>query len=333
MKVLFDHALPFVLAHGGFQIQIEETKAALERRGVEVEAVRWWDSRQTGDLIHYFGSPSGIYLDSVRVAGIPMVVTELFTAICNRPPAALALRGLVTRGLLALPGWSAIKNQLSWQSYRRARHLIVGLKAERRVLRAVYGVPEERISLVPLGLHRDFLTADPPARSASHLISTGTITSRKRSMELALMARAAQVPVLFVGKPYHLDDPYWKKFAALIDDRHVLYRSHVEDRRETIALLQSSRGFVIFSRYENWCLSAHEAAACGLPLLLPDQPWSRECFGAEASYLRTGSSGDNPALLRSFYEKSPGLSAPAINLLSWDDVADRLEVVYRSLVH
>src|ERR1700684_2130691 len=105
MKVLFDHPSPFALAHGGFQIQIEETKAALERRGIEVEVVRWWDSRQTGNLIHYFGSPSGTYLESVRVAGIPMVVTNLFTATCNRPPVALALQGLVTRGLLALPGW------------------------------------------------------------------------------------------------------------------------------------------------------------------------------------------------------------------------------------
>jgi glycosyltransferase involved in cell wall biosynthesis len=46
-----------------------------------------------------------------------------------------------------------------------------------------------------------------------------------------------------------------------------------------IGLLQRARGFVLNSRFENWSLAAHEAAACGLPLLLPDLPWSREQFG------------------------------------------------------
>src|ERR1019366_772376 len=51
MKVLFHHFLPFSLAHGGEQVQIEQTKTALERAGVEVEFLRWWDAAkgdQTG---------------------------------------------------------------------------------------------------------------------------------------------------------------------------------------------------------------------------------------------------------------------------------------------
>ena len=55
MKILFDHSAPFLLAHGGQQIQIEETKRALEQIGIEVEWLRWWDSAQTGNIIHYFG--------------------------------------------------------------------------------------------------------------------------------------------------------------------------------------------------------------------------------------------------------------------------------------
>src|SRR2546428_13872771 len=63
MKVLVDHASPFLLAHGGFQIQIEETKRALERLGVTVEYLRWWDDEQRGDIIHFFGRPAGAYVD------------------------------------------------------------------------------------------------------------------------------------------------------------------------------------------------------------------------------------------------------------------------------
>src|SRR6476659_962341 len=55
VKILLDYPLPFALAHGGVQVQIEQTKAALEQLGLEVEFLRWWDDRQTGDVIHYFG--------------------------------------------------------------------------------------------------------------------------------------------------------------------------------------------------------------------------------------------------------------------------------------
>jgi glycosyltransferase involved in cell wall biosynthesis len=332
MKILFDHPSPFALAHGGFQTQIEQSKAGLERLGVEVEYFRWWDDQQTGDLIHHFTAPTVSYLKMARAKGIPVVVTHLFTATCNRTPLQLKIQAAITRTLLALPGWGMIRDQLNWRSFQMADHLVVSLNAERRILRSVFGLPDERISNVPYGLHRDFLEAGKPSRSETYLITTGTITERKRSVELALMAREAQAPILFVGKPYNRESPYWKKFAELIDNRFVLYRDHVSSQAEMISLLQSSRGFVIFSEIENWCLSAHEAAACGLPVLLPDLPWSRECFAAQANYLDAKNTPQNPAKLRSFYEKCPGLAAPAMKFYSWDDVANQLKACYQSLL-
>jgi glycosyltransferase involved in cell wall biosynthesis len=332
MKVLFDHPAPFALAHGGLQTQIEQTKAGLERRGVEVEHLRWWDAGQTGQMIHYWGAPSLSYLKAAREKGLPVVVTYLFTATCNRSPWQLKIQGVITRALLALPGWGGIKNRLHWQSFQVADRMIVGLEAERRVLTTVFGLADERITRVPLGLHRDFLETGKPSRSESWLITTGTITNRKRSVELAQLARQAEVPILFVGKPYHSDDPYWKEFLALIDDRFVFHRDHVDTRAEMISLLQSSRGFVIYSQYENWCLSAHEAAACGLPLLVPDLPWSRECFAAGASYLDATMTSQNRDTLRTFYEKCPSLSAPATQLYSWDEVAGQIEACYQSVL-
>ena len=73
--------------------------------------------------------------------------------------------------------------------------MIVGLQAERKVLKTVFDLPDDRIAVVPLGLDRVFLDAPKASRSESHLICTGTITGRKRSVELALMAREAQVPM------------------------------------------------------------------------------------------------------------------------------------------
>jgi len=84
MKVLFDHSFPFFLAHGGFQTQIEQSKAALEAVGVEVEFLRWWDDAQRGDIIHYFGRPVGAYVDLARKKGIKFVLAELLTGLGSR---------------------------------------------------------------------------------------------------------------------------------------------------------------------------------------------------------------------------------------------------------
>ncbi len=334
MKILIDASLPFAFAHGGQQTQIEQTRSALERAGIEVEFVRWWDDRQRGDLIHFFGVPSGSYLAHAKVIKLPVVVTQLFSETCNRSTARLKRQGILVKAILAFPFGEGIKQQLAWRSVQNCEHHVVGLEAERKVLQFVYGIPTEKISIAPSGLTQAYLQAGHGQRSEPHLICTGTITQRKNSAELAEMAHAAQVPILFTGKPYHADDPYWLRFKKLIDDRWVkhqlvTYESPAAGETEMIRLLQAARGFVFMSNYENWCLSAHEAAACGLPLLVQDQNWSRERFGNQSRYFKTiGVTSENIKMLRQFYKDAPGLPAPQIKLFSWDDAASCLKNAY-----
>jgi glycosyltransferase involved in cell wall biosynthesis len=329
MKILFDHHLPFSLAHGGVQIQIEQTRAALQKIGIEVEFLRWWDEAQRGDLIHFFSAPSNNYLTQARTKNLPVVVTELFTATCNRSTLRLRCQGFFVKSALALPFGNGVKQQLAWTAYGNCDHNIVGLEAERNVLQTVYNVAPEKIAVVPLGLSDNYLRAGGGAREESHLICTGTITERKNSIALAEMARAAQVPILFVGKPYSEKDDYWRRFQKLIDEKFVKYHPFVAGESEMISLLQCSRGFVLMSWYENWCLSAHEAVACGLPLLLQNQNWSRERFGNQARYFeKIGFSEGNVKILRQFWEDAPKLAAPKIKLFSWMEAAEELRGIY-----
>ena len=333
MKILFDHHLPFSLAHGGLQTQIQQTKAALERAGVEIEFLRWWDGGQKGDAIHFFTAPGASYLEHARSLRLPVVATQLLSETCNRSDGRLRRQGLCVKAALALPFAGGVKRQLTWNTYRLCSRNIVGLEAEARVLKTVYGVPPDRISVVPLGLPEQFLRAGAGPRSENHLICTGTITGWKNSVELAELSRAAEVPVLFVGKPYSDSDPYWLRFKALIDGRHVKYHPFVSDETEMVRLLQQARGFVLMSRYENWCLSAHEAAACGLPLLVQNQNWSKERFGSQARYFEhIGFSRRNVECLRRFWREAPGLRPPGIKLFSWAEVAETLRAVYERVL-
>ena len=330
MRILIDQHLPFLLAHGGATTQVEQICLALRQEGVDVEFLRWWDEKQSGDLIHFFGAPPIGYLNLARLKRLPVVIHQLFTETCNRPLAKLKWQGRLVHSVLALPFGGGLKQKLGWQAYEKGSHNVVGLAAEQRVLEVVYRVPPEKISLVPCGLNTAFLQAGKGARNEPHLICTGTITERKCSVELAQLARAAQVPVLFVGKPYAETDAYWLRFKSLIDGQWVKYQGHVENEAKMISLLQSARGFVLMSWYENWCLSAHEAAACGLPVLVMDQNWSRERFGGQAHYFSSlGVSEDNTNILKRFYADAPGCAAPDVRQYSWAEVARSLIQVYQ----
>jgi glycosyltransferase involved in cell wall biosynthesis len=118
----------------------------------------------------------------------------------------------------------------------------------------------------------------------------------------------------------------------MIDDRWVRYHHHVSEEEHMIRLLRRARGFVLLSSYENWSLSAHEAAACGLPLLLPDRKWSRECFGNAARYFSHLGDSANIQILQQFYQDAPRLAFPAVRLYSWLEVAQQLKQVYERVV-
>jgi glycosyltransferase involved in cell wall biosynthesis len=334
VKILVNCTIPFALAHGGQAIQIQQTMAALNAIGVVTEPLRWWDEQQAGDLIHYFGVPPLEHIRLAHTKGIPVVSTHLFTAACNRPAARLRLQGWMIRSFLKLPLGEGIKQQLNWRSFQNCRLNIVGLAAEQRVLELAYGIPPEQVAVVPLGLDAIFLNAGRGDRSADYLLCAGTITRRKNSVALARLAHAAQVPILFVGKPYSASEPYWREFSSLVDGRWVRHHPHVAEQTEMVSLLKSARGAVVMSAHENWCLTAHEAIACGLPLLVQDQKWSRERFGNQVRYFKSiGYSPENVTVLKQFYDEAPGLPAPNIKLYSWAEVATQLKAVYQKVLN
>lgn len=337
MKVLLDFfGPPFFLAHGGAQTQVLETAKGLRELGVEVEYARWWDDKQTADLIHSFGVPNLTYIEFARSKRIPVVNTTLFTATCNRPSWQLALQGTMISAMLKAPGfppWGAIRSQLIWEAFKNCSLNIVGLEAEVRVLEKVYGVPSQKTAIVPLGLASSFLEAGHGSRNQKYLITTGTITERKRSLELAKMAHAAQVPICFVGKPYDPNGRYWHEFQALVDGSLVTHIPHTESVAEMVSLLQGSKGYVLYSDYENWCLSAHEAIACGLPILIPDQPWSRELFGSTGCYFPNRNADENATILKQFYKDCDSMTSPPIDLYSWQDVAAKLIPLYEKVLN
>lgn len=333
MKVLFDHPNPFLLAHGGFQTQIEQTKKALEASGVEVEWLRWWDNKQKGNLIHYFGRAHPSYIRQAQGKGIKVVMSELLTGLGSRKTSARMAQKMimkVARGFLP----SEFTARLCWDSYKLADASIALTSWEKSLMVEMFSAKPERVHVVPNGVEEIFFCkSESKSEKSKYLVCTATITERKRAVELAEAATIARVPVWIIGEPYSKEDPYYLKFLSVIQNsKGVLrYEGGVSDRFRMAAIYQSALGFVLMSSMESLSLSALEAAASGCPLLLAELPWARASFGNRATYSPLGSREEEASKLKEFYhgiEKVPRAPLPCC----WGDVGKQLYGIYEGLL-
>lgn len=332
MKVLIDHQLPFLLAHGGLQTQIERTKEALEDIGVEVEYLRWWDNSQNGDIIHFFGRANPSHIDFAHAKGMKYVMSELLTGQGSRTRTKLRMQSLVEKTLRAVVPATFLVN-FRWDAYHKADACIFLTEWEAEVGRLLFSPPANRLHVVPNGVEPEFFpSASAAPKRGDELVCTATITERKRALELAEAAVAARVPVRVLGNPYGKEDPYYLRFLTLAEkhSEFVRYAGPVNDRAELARIYQSARGFVLLSTMESLSLSALEAAASGCPLLLSDLPWARSTFGHNATYCPVGKTVLTAAALRRFHEEASSLPTPAMPC-RWGDVANQLVQIYEKL--
>jgi len=333
VKVLFDHPNPFILAHGGFQTQIEQTKKALEANGVEVEWLRWWDDGQKGDLIHYFGRPHAVYIQQAHAKGIKVVMSELLTGLGSRSRVARkAQRIFMNIAKNVLP--HEFITRFSWEAYQTVDACIALTSWEKELMVEMFSAEPEWVHVVPNGVEDIFFPkAEPKTEKSKYLICTATITERKRVVELAEAAIMAQVPVWIIGEPYGKEDPYYQKFLSVVRTAGeiVQYEGGISDRSRMATIYQNAPGFVLLSSMESLSLSALEAAAGGCRLFLADLPWARSSFGTMATYSHLGSKEEDAQNLKAFYqniEKAPKPPSPC----RWADVGKQMLKVYEELL-
>ncbi|MDB6123733.1 MAG: D-inositol-3-phosphate glycosyltransferase [Pedosphaera sp.] len=330
MKLLIDHHLPFLLAHGGLQIQIEQTRRALISSGVECEYLRWWDKSQSGDVIHFFGKMPTHLLHFAQSKGLKVVISDLLAQQGTRSPGRLKLQKFLIRSLKAtIPG---VIRPYNWDSYRLADACIALTSWEAFLFQDIFAVPAEKLHVIPNGVEEVFLQSRPVPRG-QWLVCTSTIAPHKRVLELAQAAVQAQTPLWVIGQAYADADEYAQKFFQLAKKESNLlrYEGPVEDRAQLAGIYREARGFALLSAFESLSLSALEAAACECPLLLGDLPWAKTVFQQTASYCPiTPSTAQTAQILRRFYEAAPGLKPPT-KPLTWIEVAQQLKNIYERL--
>jgi glycosyltransferase involved in cell wall biosynthesis len=331
MRVLLDHPNPFLLAHGGFQIQIEQIFRALKEVGVDADFLRWWDDTQSADVIHYFGRPPMAYLSAAHKKGIKVVLNQLLTGLGSRKPLVIqAEKAAINLGRYLLP--PMLSNRFAWDSFRHSDACIANTEWEAHLMRHVFGASPDNVHVVPNGVEEVFLRSSASPRG-QWLICTAIITERKRVFELAQAAVLARTPLWIIGKPYASSDPYAEQFTRLVGTNRELLRFEgaISDRAQLAKAYREARGFVLLSTMETRSLAAEEAAACECPLLLSDLPWANSVFGPHAAYCPIASPPRTASYLRAFYDAAPSV-IPAPKPLSWPEVGRQFAAVYSRLL-
>jgi glycosyltransferase involved in cell wall biosynthesis len=333
LKVLFSISLPFFLAHGGAQILMEAVMRELASLGVEVEPERWWDENQKGDVIHYFNRPAFLNVQLARQKGFKVVMTELMDQTASRTQAQLLAQKSLTKLARALlpPG---LLVRMGWGVYGQLDAMVYVVEHEWEVSQYLFGARAERGHVIPHGLEAETLRQLAlPQGEEDYLVSVATIHPRKNTVLLAQAAHRAQTPVVFLGKPYSGDDPYFLEFKKWVDGKIVRYPGFVS-AEEKWRYLRGARGFALLSQFESGCIAVYEAAAAGLPLLLSDLPWASKVYGKARAvkFVRLPSVTSLAADLEAFYagaHRQPGTTFP---LLTWRQVAEKYAAVYRSIL-
>ena len=147
-----------------------------------------------------------------------------------------------------------------------------------------FGVPENRIWMSPYAVDNDFFALrasqalQPPSdkriireryglsQELPMVTMVGKLTSRKRPMDLLTACRGLDCSVLFVG-----DGP--ERPALEREIRRVHARAAITgfiNQTMLPAYYAAADIFVMPSAWESWGLSANEAMACGLPIILSE---------------------------------------------------------------
>lgn len=324
--------MPFLLGHGGHQIQIQETRKALESIGLSVDFLRWWDDSQAGDIIHFFGRPSETYVNLAHQKNLRVVIADLHSGLGARHPVLRQLqKTMITASRHLLP--RDVTARMAWNSYHMADACLGLTPWDITLLQTMFKVDSARTFFVPNGVEDVFLNSTAQSRGP-WLLSTTSILPVKRVLETAQAAVEAGTPIHIVGKPLSESATYYQRFLQFARTHAdlVRYEGPVNDRAALARLYREARGFVLLSHWESSPLSAHEAVACQCPLLLSDIRSLRTLFGDNAIYSSPRTSIRQTAkTLQKFYDSALSLPTPP-KPKSWNEVARILESVYQQVL-
>lgn len=333
------------LAERGHQVTVVTTDPSNElpknevRRGFGVRRLRAWP--RTRD---WYFSP-GIFFeiargkfDIVHVQGVHTLAAPfaMAAALFSKTPYILTFH---TGGHSER---SSSLRKFQWRLLapllRRATKLVAVCNYERTMFRETIGVSEDTIVLARNGAEMPAPSGSLPdlPRAASPIISSvGRLEHYKGHHRLIkampeIVKRHPDAMLIIIGK-----GPYEKELANLVKklslEPHVMFRCFGPSERPQMAdMVAASDVVALLSEYEAHPIAVTEALSLGRPVVVARTSGLTELADEG---LVTGVEIDaSPKEIADAIDNTMGTTPPKIQIPTWDDCVDTLELTYKEAV-
>lgn len=332
MRVTFVMRPDGNLMRGGAELLVDRTRAELVALGVEVDVLTP-ESRQLGDLVHFFGCYDSHWSTAEYCIRrqIPYVCTPIFSSSdSERGERARRIRQKL-RGRFA---------RLQYKLFAGAARIIVPTRREERRFAAYFGLTP-RFERIPHGVDDRFATADPELFRAEYDVTapfvfhSGGYSPTKNQLGLIRAMKGSQVPLVFAG--HTLDPDYRRQCEAEREPTTLLLDSLPHEAGTLPSAYRAASAFALPSFNEAFCLAAMEAAVAGCPLVLGNRWEAEELYGDAARYVDPVRPVEiRSAVLAAFQEgkRGPAQAQRFLADYSWRTVTeDQLRVYEAVLSH
>lgn len=322
LRIALAGGVPASLGGGGLELQLERTRAALERRGHEVFHVGQVTGARPFDVLHAFSSGADVHFAVCehwrRNAQAPLVLSTVVVVA----PGRATLRQLVA-SRLPIPAFGP---RLRVELLRRATVAVALTEHEAALIRRFAGRRRApRIEVVPNGVDPAPPGSAPPGLPARYAVLLGTVSARKRQAEtVAALGGTPLAPVVaggFDGTPNER-----AAFERAIAHAGGRWLGELGDEGAVRALLRGAEALVHLSAAEGQSLAVLEALAEGTAVIASPLAANSELAARHPGWIRLV---DSPEDLRDALAVAP--AGPPPGIASWDHVAGRLEAIYRSV--
>ncbi len=337
MKVLlFDRTCAF-LTPGGKTTHALKLKQEIAKLGVDIEFAKWWDASQSDfDIIHFLSND----VTTAKIAkehGKKCFLSQILDFESSKTNIQKFKTIIKNHILDILPGAASGLYYWNMFQYMDCIQFMHKYDLETAIQYFPTSLKDSKTIIIPhaydpkslnISSHLNIENLNFPSK---YLISCANISERKQSVLLAKYAKAAQVPIVFIGGKNELDS-YWKKFEAEIDNRYVFYPGYVSDEWKD-CIESNASGYVLLSKGESGCIAVYEAAAYKLPLLLSNLPWA---WGYDSPTDIHFCDFQNNVLaieqLKQFYKTAKKLDKPPFKIYSWEDIAKKYVEAYTHIL-
>jgi glycosyltransferase involved in cell wall biosynthesis len=328
MRVRTVPVQPHCFLYGGFDIQMSRTHEALRSVGVDARPLDWWSRDEQFEVLHVWGlTPQ--HENLVRVAkdhGIKVALTPLLPYIT--PKSRIRHIAAIVTG----------RKRPLMETLRHVDVLLVVNRMQADTAMKLYGFPAKSIEVIPTMLDPLFFdssaTPAPFGSLNNYVVCAGNIWPRKNQVRMARAALRAGCAMHFVGNPMGGEHDYAEEFRQIVDANPSLQWHKWLSWEDLYRLMRHASAIALPSFEECQPASCLEAVALQKPLLMADQPYSRQEFFGGALTVDARSEESIAAGLRRLMA-NPGQYTPRLELVNdcrLDIVAEKLRGIFERLL-